>query len=389
MKEMKILHVINLDTIGGVEELFVHFLEKASQASPLKHIVLVAGGKIHKHFEKRIQKYAHCIIYEKFFLGLKIPKFLRQLKRKFAFRGNLQTVLLWNRFDDVQPFAKEAKVIYYEHGASWMHTKTQTTPKFFARVNEIIANSHAAKEVIKQKWQTNLPIHLVENPLRPDITFSKKPKSLPPAPYHIGFIGRLIPLKGVPLLLHAAKELQQRGINFKLSIAGSGQEKNSLVELAKKLQLEESVSFLGNIKDVASYYDSLDFLVMPSLREPLGLVALEASSRGLPVIASHVDGLSEVVVSEKNGISIPPTLTLSEYKNYGGENKGLPDLVFDPQERKLSQPKLVDPKKIAESIEYLILRQDLYTTLSQNAIECAKVHPNFDAYVQKLLTFIS
>src|SRR5437588_6386260 len=112
----EVLHIINLDTVGGVEELFVHFLKDAQGL----HHILVTGGKIHPHFKEIITSKACSITYEKFFLGFKIPKalsFLRKLKRHLAAKKRaIKRVVLWNKIVEVselKKLAQEDRLIIY------------------------------------------------------------------------------------------------------------------------------------------------------------------------------------------------------------------------------------------------------------------------------------
>lgn len=377
--ENEILHMINLDTIGGVEELFVHFL-KESATHPHRHHILVTGGKIHPHFQKIVSEYAASVTYEKYFLRLKLPKLLRALKRTFALK-NKSHIILWNRFDKIKPANPSTKVIYYEHGASWIAPQSSGTSSFFDGIDVLLAASKAAKRILELKWGITKPISVVENPLRPDLRFAQNPRTTPHSPFRIGYIGRLIPLKGVALLISAVRLLTERQVPCELFIAGDGQEKEKLETIAKGLP----ITFYGAINDVTTFYDSIDLLVVPSIREPLGLVALEAEARGVPVIATCIDGLPESV----HGYLLPPTLDISRYPEFGGTLEKLPDTVYDPLHNALAPPRLLDPRHIAECIEELITNPAEYQKLSKEALHFASCRTNFTQYAEKLLTFIS
>ena len=387
MNPAEVLHLINLDTIGGVEELFAHFLDEAVRKSQIKHHLLVTGGKIHPHFLAKIKKSAASITYEKYFLSLKIPKIVRSFLKKLVFKKNYSHIVLWNRFDDLKKVKKSAQVIYYEHGASWMHAKTDTVPSFFQSVDCILANSKAAKHLITLKWKPNVEIAVVENPLRPDLSLSQRARSSFHTPFRLGFIGRLIPLKGCSLLLQALKILLDKGVKVELYIAGTGQEKENLEVFAKKLKIDQAIQFLGSVQNVTAFYDSIDLLVMPSIREPLGLVALEASARACPVVASYVDGLAEAVQDGENGVSLTPSLPIERYADFGGELCGMPDVVFDPKEKVLKNPEIVDPQDIVRAVEALMNKPESYVQLSQKAHDFAKKYPNFSDYTAKLLSY--
>ena len=120
------------------------------------------------------------------------------------------------------------------------------------------------------------------------------------------FVGNLIPRKGLDDLFLAYRLLRQRGYNCCLIIVGEGPEKRHLQQLMKKLRLQD-VYFLGRVpnEDLPYIYSSSDIFVLPSLQEGLGIVLLEAMSCGLPVVASNVGGIRDVIKKEV-GLPIPP-----------------------------------------------------------------------------------
>lgn len=376
---MSILHVLNLDTVGGVEELFIHFLANAATLSSSSQHVLVTSNKPHPFFTSYLQ-HASSISMEKYIGPIKVPGFLRAYTRRRAIKiAQATTCVLWNRMEqDSWP----GRVIYYEHGASWIAKKNPESCLFFESVDAIIANSQAAKRVLELKWGLAQPITVIENPLKPTIVPALNAKKAPKE-LRLGYIGRLIPLKGVSLLLHALTAFKGQPVT--LTIAGDGPEKEALMQEAKRLNVP--VTFFGAIKDVSGFYDSIDILLVPSIREPLGLVAQEAALRGCPVIAAKVDGLPEVVQNGKTGFCLEPTLDLGHYKEFGGQNQNMPDLVYNPTTDSLTTPKLVSPQDIVDAVGCLIDKPALFETMSQNAIAFASKRPNFIQYTKSLLSY--
>jgi glycosyltransferase involved in cell wall biosynthesis len=124
----------------------------------------------------------------------------------------------------------------------------------------------------------------------------------------IGFAKRLHALSAPDTLLRAFHHASQNcRLQLKLKIAGDGPMKSQLFELAKNIGLKDSIEWLGWVSDLNSlsdFYRSLDFLVMPSRKESFGVSAVEAAASGLPVIASRIGGIPEVVVNGETGILI-------------------------------------------------------------------------------------
>jgi spore coat protein SA len=124
-----------------------------------------------------------------------------------------------------------------------------------------------------------------------------------PQVFTVLFVGRVIPRKGVPVLLQAMHILNKR-LPSHLIIAGRGKPPyiQRLKNLARRLGV--SVSFVGNIahEDIHSLYQMADCFVCPSQEhESFGLVNVEAMASGLPVIASNNGGIREIITSGHNG----------------------------------------------------------------------------------------
>lgn len=127
------------------------------------------------------------------------------------------------------------------------------------------------------------------------------PSKLSGRPGNIIFIGRLEPVKGVSTLLEAFKSCNQK---IHLKIIGDGSQRNYLESLAKGL----NVSFLGmaGADEVKFHLQNSKALILPSLTENFPNVILEAFCEGVPVIASDVGGISELVEDGVNGYLVPP-----------------------------------------------------------------------------------
>jgi glycosyltransferase involved in cell wall biosynthesis/GT2 family glycosyltransferase len=114
----------------------------------------------------------------------------------------------------------------------------------------------------------------------------------------VGYVGRLVTEKGLPLLLKAAKRLQDAGFEFHLTLVGGGPLRQKLEDESRELGLTSRVNFAGELSgaELERAVRPLQVLVMPSVwEETAGLAAVEQMMRGQLVIASDIGGLSEVV----------------------------------------------------------------------------------------------
>jgi glycosyltransferase involved in cell wall biosynthesis len=118
----------------------------------------------------------------------------------------------------------------------------------------------------------------------------------------VGFVGRLDRCKGTDVLVHAAAILCRESEQYRFVIAGEGAQRQQLERLVLRLGLKGKVIFTGLCENPAEVMIAFDVAVVPSRREAFGIAAVELMRMGVPVIASAVGGLVEVVQHERTGI---------------------------------------------------------------------------------------
>jgi glycosyltransferase involved in cell wall biosynthesis len=128
----------------------------------------------------------------------------------------------------------------------------------------------------------------------------------PPQAPRLLCVGRLVPVKGHAVLLRALAEARAVVPGLELELAGDGPLRGELEALARSLGLDGAVTFAGRVSPVAPAYERALAVVVPSLGEGFGMVALEAAERGRAVIASDVGGLPEIVDRDRTGLLVPP-----------------------------------------------------------------------------------
>lgn len=126
----------------------------------------------------------------------------------------------------------------------------------------------------------------------------------------VGAFCRLVPEKGLALLVEAAKLIALRGDippeRIKYLAAGTGPLERELGEMVKRTGLGNRFVFAGFVEDVRPLLAAADVFVLPSLREGFPVGLLEAMASGTPVIASAIDGVTESVEDGVNGVLFPP-----------------------------------------------------------------------------------
>lgn len=121
----------------------------------------------------------------------------------------------------------------------------------------------------------------------------------------IGFVGRLSEEKGIHWLLKAMVKIKQEVPDVRLLVVGTGPIEKELKELCASLQLNSHVVFTGYKPNVFELLRRLDVFIIPSRSEGCPIVVLEAMAMGLPVVASHVGGNSELVRDGETGHLVP------------------------------------------------------------------------------------
>jgi glycosyltransferase involved in cell wall biosynthesis len=116
-------------------------------------------------------------------------------------------------------------------------------------------------------------------------------------------IARLTEQKGIDVAIRALAGLPEDTV---LVVLGEGPERATLVRLARELGVEQRVFLLGRVPDVGAWLDRATLLVHPARWEGFGLAVLEAMLAGLPVVATNVSALPELVVDGETGVLVPP-----------------------------------------------------------------------------------
>jgi glycosyltransferase involved in cell wall biosynthesis len=119
-------------------------------------------------------------------------------------------------------------------------------------------------------------------------------------------VGRMVWQKGFEFLINAIPEVVRVIPNAKFLLVGDGPLRGKLGALSKELRVRDKVIFTGFRSDIKEILSAIDILVIPSLLEGFPMITLEAMAMAKPIVATNIDGITEQITDEVNGILVLP-----------------------------------------------------------------------------------
>ena len=373
---MKILHFISLTGIGGVQTQFTaSFLELQKVDHRNDHIIVTKSID---------QQYRLADVPIKNLNNFKDRLYILTLiilSRNILHVYN-RTSSKWLRL--LKLIAVRSKLILHERGNLWNAKGAQIklSSNNCHIADMIVCNSNATAQFVRKRCGVDEgKIRIVHNGVNDygqiiGPQFDKYQSDQ----IKIAFIGRIEPHKGLIYLLEAMKHLSDQ--HYILNIVGDG---NLRKEYEIEYRKSKNINFLGRKDNIIEYLKSeIDILVIPSIREPLGNVCIEAGLAGVAVLAANVDGIPEVIQDGVSGMLINPTLELEN--NFREDGGGvIPEYVYDPKSGELVKPKALNPADISSALEQLSRNKHLRTQLATNLHRKVVQFFSIQHYTQQLI----
>ncbi len=353
---MKILFVINALTVGGAQTLLI---DLAKHCKAQNNEVVVATFRDGVLSNKLTENGIKVEILGEFLFDFIACYRLIKLYKEFQpdiVHTHLFRATAWARFAKLVSNSK-LKLVTTIHGAEsktyhLIENFMQPLSDFMLFPSTYLANWYfdSIKKLDSNSYKVIYPGTTINEP-----SVSKQKEKLV-----IGTLSRLHQVKGIDILLKAAKILKDKNLNFEINISGGGKGKETLVELVKQLKIDNICKFVDDIPNKAKYLESLSIFAAPSRKEAFGINICEAMERSLPVVSTIVGGIPEVVEKGETGI-------LCEPDNPNELAKSLEILINDSEKRKIMG------EKGRERVEKLFNRTktmkehiELYNKLANN-----------------------
>ena len=311
MNPMKVLHLRASTEVAGAEHVLLDICNRLKGESIVFEVCLFAYNGKETPFAREVAA-NHIPLH---FIRMQYPPFyLGEIYRLIKLFRKQSISVLHCHGSRADVIGGIAAGIYGIPAVSTVHGFTAYSPKmrFYEWLDKralkflfrtILAVSNKLRLELLQSGISSEKVLVLRN--IPRLTFSPAHANSPSGNgrIRVGFVGRLSPEKGLAFLVEAFGKLKTDQ-DIHLNIIGEGPEKASIIEKVKSLGLEDRVTFHRYVPDAETIYPMIDLLILPSLTEGIPLTLLEGMLFGLPIIASDVGGIPEIIENNRSGLLV-------------------------------------------------------------------------------------
>ncbi len=299
-KKKHIVQIIPTLSFGGAERVVVDIVNNASPNYKHTIILFFDNQPLSQQIKNKDVKIIVIKKYGKISLSLfnKLEEKLKELQPDIV-HTHLFGADLWGR---VAAKRLSIPVVTTEHTSNFPYPFLKNKIKYLLRnkTDRYIACSKDAKNWLQKSYKISKPIEVIYNAVDTK-KFDQTPIKKLAKPYKFLILGRLSKEKGHKLALQALSKIPKQ-YDWTCTIVGNGTEENNIKNLAKKLSIQNKIKLEPATQDVPSLLKMQDVLLVPSLIEGLGIVAMEAMTAGRLVIATRVGGLPELITHKNTGL---------------------------------------------------------------------------------------
>jgi L-malate glycosyltransferase len=304
-KSLTIVHVISSLGVGGMERVVLQLADAQKRNGHRVTVLSLKGGPLEEEARGRQLRV-------RVLRGGKIGRAAQTLRHFFSERPDI--VHVHNptslHYGVLSKAVSRAAVVVTLHGDQDTHARLGTRLEW-RMVSSAIVVSAAAEHTLRLPDSAG-PFTVVRNGIPPVVVDGEASKAfregLNAAGRAVGvMVARIDGRKGHLTLLESLKIVRDAGTDLLMMFAGDGKERGHIEHHAATLGLgPEVVRFLGRRSDVDLLLSAADFFVLPSDIEGLPMSVLEAMAHGLPVVASRVGGIPELLEHDRQGLLVPP-----------------------------------------------------------------------------------
>lgn len=301
-KRIKILYISPTLASGGAERLTLDLMENIDKEIFSPSLLLFAGrGFFYEEAQrKRIKVKSlkkRCLIDPINFYS--IYKYIKRLKPDIVhtqmgadFFGRLAAKLAGVK---IIVSTEHNVLTNYSSLISFLKRRTASWSK------KTICVSQAILDDMKKQYKNKTDLQLIYNGIDVEKFSQIKRKMANDEEVVFGSLGRLNEQKNYSLLIQAVAQVKS-DLKFKFKIAGEGELRERLLDEIRLAQVEDKIELVGVKEDVPAFLQELDFFILPSKWEGLGIVLLEAGLARLPVLASATGGILEIIEDQVSGV---------------------------------------------------------------------------------------
>lgn len=200
-------------------------------------------------------------------------------------------------------FARTAVIVTHEHTLTpWKKSYHRLLELLLSKITDkviCVSKTVAVKRIHDEKINISkidiIPIGIDLNRFKP-----KYPKWSK----NVGFVGRFVPAKNLFQVIEVYHRVQLFFPNTKLILIGDGPLRDVIEKTITARQLDGRIEITGFVKNVEDFLESISILILLSVREGLPVCILEAMAAGIPVVATQVGAIPEIIVNGKNGFLV-------------------------------------------------------------------------------------
>lgn len=301
---LSIVHTVSSLKVGGMEQVVVRLAASQKQAGHHVRVMAIHGGPLEKDLlQHGIQ--TEVLGSGRVHRGMRALRYFRTVRPDVVHSHNPTSL----HYAALAKLVSRSGIIVTVHGEIQFRPGTALE---WSLVSSVGVVSQAALQNLRVPCPTSKLV-VVHNGIAPvngsgaDRGSVRRDLGIAGDTFVGAIVARLSGMKGHGTLLQSLATLRDNAVSVLVLIVGDGAERNELERQAHALSLDDRyVRFLGARSDVDRLLHAADFFVLPSDTEGLPLSVLEAMAHGLPIVASNVGGIPELIDHDKEGLLIPP-----------------------------------------------------------------------------------